>query len=185
MNMTPPTDQPQHVVALFDDRARAGTAIEALQAQGIAPERISVALQQDQAETTPEEIKAIEREAEQTGTGVAVGSTASGLAGLLGGLALTAIPGLGPFVGVGVLVSTLGGAALGSALGERIAQLGTLGVPEERLQRYGTALEAGRVMVAVSAQDADEVIRIREALAVHNADGIEVYAHPTTKERSG
>ncbi len=179
---TPPAaHQPQLVLAIFDDRTRAGAAIGALQEQGIAPERISAALRHDQTEVTPEQMAAIDQEAEATGAGVAVGGAVGGLAGLLGGLALTAIPGLGPLVGVGVLVSTLGGAAIGSALGERLAHLG---VPGERIQRYGAALEAGHVMVAVSARDTDEAIRAREALALHNPDEIEVYPQPEAEQRS-
>lgn len=179
----PPADnQPQLVLATFDDRTRASAAIGALQEQGIPAERISAALRQEQVEVTPEQMAAIDQEAEATGAGVAVGGAVGGLAGLLGGLALTAIPGLGPFVGLGVLASTLGGAAIGSALGERIAHLSTLGVPEQHIQRYETALEAGHIMVAVSVRDRNEAIRAREALALHAADGIEVYPQQANAE---
>jgi hypothetical protein len=178
----PDRRQPQTVFAIFREREEAGAAIGALQQQGFPPEQISAALRHDQAEVTPEEIEIIDQEAEATGAGVAVGGTAGGLVGFLGGLALSAIPGIGPFFGLGVLVTTLGGAAVGSALGERLAELGQLGVPEERTHRYGEALEAGHVMVAVSANDADEVIRAREALALHHADEIEVYTRPDEKQ---
>lgn len=182
---TPPaTRHPQLVLAIFDDRARAGAAIGALQEEGIPPERISAALRHDQTEVTPEQMAAIDEEAEATGAGVALGGTVGGLAGLLGGLALTAIPGLGPFVGVGVIVSTLGGTAIGSVLGERIAQLSRLGIPEEHIQRYGAALEAGHIMVTVSARDPDEAIRTREALALHSPDQVEVYPQPETEQRA-
>jgi hypothetical protein len=81
-------------------------------------------------------------------------------------------------LGIGVLTTTFGGAALGAALGERWAQehFEGLGVHPERASRYGAALEAGQIVVAVSARSTDEVLQAREALALHQADEIDVHA---------
>jgi uncharacterized membrane protein len=168
-------DHRQLVVAIFHEQPRAEAAVRALRDGGFGDDRLSVLFRPDNVTVSEEELVAIERDAEATGTDVAVGSTVGGLAGLLGGLALFSIPGLGPLLGVGVLATTIGGAALGSALGERAAHLQQLGVPHERTQRYGSALESGQIILAVFANDADDVMRAREILALQQADEIDVH----------
>ncbi len=167
-------DDAQLVLAIFTDRARAEAAVQALQQRGLADDQISVLFRHDDVTVSAEEAVAIDREAESTGTAVAVGGTVGGLAGLVGGLAMFSIPGLGPFFGVGVLATTIAGAALGSAAGERAAHFQQLGLPEERSARYSTALEAGEIVLAVQANNAQDVIASREVLAVHGADEIDV-----------
>lgn len=181
-SMPIPADQPQLVVAVFEDRARADAAVQALRGRGVPDNDISVILRHDHTSITPDQMEAIDRESTSVSTDVAVGGTVGGLAGLLGGLALFSIPGLGPFLGTGVLVSTLGGAAIGSAVGERWAHghFESLGVSQERSARYGTALETGSVVVAITARDAAAVMLLREALTMQAAEEIDVYAQGTT-----
>lgn len=173
-------NQPQLVLAIFADRARAETAVRALHERGFAADRISVLLRHDEVEISPEQAVALDREAESLSTTVALGSTVGGLAGLLGGLAVFSIPGIGPLLGVGVLATTIGGAALGAYAGERATHFQELGVPAERSERYSTALESGSVVLAVSAHSADEVMRAREVLALQQAEEIDVHAQPAS-----
>ena len=168
-------EQPQVVLAIFDDRARAEAAVQALSERGITRDQLSVLFRHDDVNITSEEMVALDREAEATGTAVAFGGTVGGLAGLLGGLAVFSIPGIGPFLGVGVLATTIGGAALGAAAGERATHFKEFGMPDERSSRYGQALETGSVVLAVSARNAEEVMAAREALALQQADEIDVY----------
>jgi hypothetical protein len=170
-----PADRPQMVMAIFDERARAEAAVQALQQRGFANEQISILFRHNETSVTPEQLAAMDREAEATGTDVAIGSVVGGLAGLLGGLAVFSIPGLGPFLGYGVLATTFGGAAVGSAIGENMAHFSTLGVPDHRSPHYQTALQSGDVVLAVTAHNADEVMRARELLALERADEIDVY----------
>lgn len=168
------TTEPQVVLAIFDDRGHAEAAVRELQARGIPNERLSVLARHDDTTITPEQMVELDREAEATGTAVALGGTVGGLAGLLGGLAVFSIPGIGPLLGAGVLATTIGGAALGAAAGERATHFRELGLPDDRSTRYGTALESGSVIVAVHAQGADDVMVARETLALHKADEIDV-----------
>src|ERR1700686_92019 len=55
--------------------------------------------------------------APEAGAGAAVGSVVGGGAGLLAGLGLLAIPGVGPVVAAGWLVSTVVGAVAGAGAG--------------------------------------------------------------------
>ena len=167
----------QIVLATFMDPERAGAAVNALRAQGVAEENISVAVRHDARDISAEEMAAIDREAEAVGTDVAVGSVAGGLAGFVAGLALFSIPGLGPFLGVGVLAGTLGGAALGSAVGERASHFTALGVPQERADLYHGALAAGHVVVALTTNDRETVMLAREALTLNGAEEIDVHPY--------
>ncbi|PLS79232.1 MAG: hypothetical protein CYG59_14175 [Chloroflexi bacterium] len=179
--MIPEPNQPQLVMAIFAEQERAHAAVQALQQQSFANDQLSVLLRHDDVSITPTEAVAMDREAEATGTAVALGGTVGGLAGLLGGLAMFSIPGLGPLFGVGVLATTLGGAALGSAAGERAVHFGGLGLPEERSDRYGSAIAAGEVVVAISAANAQQVMTSREVLALHQADEIDVFPQQPVK----
>ncbi len=174
MNVPEPNER-QLVLAIFGDRQRAESAVRALTQTGLASDQISVLFRHDDTSITAEEAVAIDRDAEATGTAVAFGGTVGGLAGLLGGIAMFSIPGLGPLFGVGVLAATLGGAALGSAAGERAVHFGHLGLPSERHGRYGTALETGETVIAVSVNNVQEVMRSREVLALEQADEIDVF----------
>ena len=171
--------EPQIVLATFENHEQAGTAVQALRGRGIPEANISVAVRHDPLEVSAEEMAELDKEAEDTGTDVAVGSAAGGLAGFVAGLALFSIPGFGQFLGLGVLAATLGGAAIGSAAGERLAHFTALGVPEDRAERYGEALGAGHVVVAITAPDAQTVMVAREVLGEHEADEIDV--HPLSQ----
>lgn len=172
-----PVEQPQLALAIFDAPDRAAAAIRALQSDGFPDDRLSVlARHRDSTEITPEEAVALEREAEATSTSVALGSTVGGLAGLLGGLAIFAVPGIGPLFGAGVLATTIGGAVLGAAAGERAAHFRELGLPEHRSERYQRALESEEIIVAVEARNGSEAMRAREILALHEA--LEIDVHP-------
>lgn len=172
-------DQPQLVLAICDDRTRGEAAVRALRERGFTDEQVSVLFRHDDTNISAEQMIALDRATEAEGTAVALGSTVGGLAGLIGGLAMFSIPGIGPFLGVGVLATTIGGAALGAAAGERATHFKALGLPDERQARYGAALEAGSMIIAVQARNADEVMRARETLALHQADEIDVQPrHP-------
>jgi hypothetical protein len=168
---------PQIVLATFEDQGRAGTAMEALRARGIPEGDVSVAVRHDNPEVSAEEMAELDAEADATGTDVALGGVAGGLAGFVAGLALFSIPGLGPFLGIGVLAGTLSGTALGSAIGGHIGQLNKLGIPPETAERYGTALEAGHVVLAVTASDATVAATAQEVLTINGAESIDVHPY--------
>lgn len=176
--------QTQLVLATFEQQQTAGEAVQALRARGIPEQHISLAVRHDSPEVSAREMAALDREAEATGADVAVGSAAGGLMGFIAGLALFSIPGLGPFLGVGVLASTLGGAAIGSAVGERVAHFIGLGLPEERAAHYRTALEAGHVVVAITAPDANTLMVAREVLTQHGASAIDAHPAPASNPAS-
>lgn len=80
-----------------------------------------------------------------------------GTAGLLTGLGMMAIPGLGPIVAVGWLLSTLtgavSGAAVGGIAGNVYRSLIAAGVSEADANIYSAGIERGETFLAVRVSD--------------------------------
>lgn len=135
------------IEGLFDTRAQARRAVEALEAAGIPSGDISIIANQADADDGVGDAYT----AEGAGTGAALGAVAGGGAGLLAGLGLMAIPGLGPVVAAGWLAATAAGAVAGvvggGALGGLIGSLVDAGVPEERANIYAEGVRRGGTLV--------------------------------------
>jgi hypothetical protein len=95
--------------------------------------------------------------AESAGTGAGVGAAVGGVAGLLAGLGLMAIPGVGPVVAAGWLVSTLAGAAAGGVTGGVLGALTQAGISKEDAEVYAEGLRRGGAVVSARVADADAV----------------------------
>ena len=143
------------VVGVFDGPNHAETALNRLRDGGCRPEQVSVAAQ-DKGET--------EQMVENTGmgsgtaTGAVAGGLLGGLAGFLVGISAMVIPGIGPIVGSGILLSTLAGAGIGAAAGGLIGALAEHGVPEEDARGYEEHVRRGSILLTVHA-DTDEEAR--------------------------
>jgi uncharacterized protein (TIGR02271 family) len=92
-----------------------------------------------------------------------VGTLAGGGAGLLAGLGMLAIPGLGPVVAAGWLVSTLVGAGAGAAVGGLAGSLIGAGVEENDAHAYAEGVRRGGALVTVRASE-DQVDRVVDIL---------------------
>jgi hypothetical protein len=92
--------------------------------------------------------------------------------GLLLGSAFFWIPGIGPLLVGGPLVSTIVGAVEGAAVGGGLSALGaalySIGIPKDSVLRYETALQADSFLVIVHG-DAADVERARGVLAEQEA----------------
>ena len=93
--------------------------------------------------------------AEAAGAGAGMGAVAGGAVGVLAGLGLMAIPGVGPIVAAGWLVSTLAGAAAGGAAGGVIGALTQAGVGKDEANIYAEGLRRGGAVVSARVADAD------------------------------
>jgi hypothetical protein len=135
------------VHALFDSYIEASRAVRALEAHGIASEDISLIANKSDVHT--EETPNPTAEGAELGTGI--GAIAGGTGGLLAGLGVLAIPGIGPVVAGGWLVSTIlgfiTGAATGLAAGSVIGALMQAGVPEDHAHLYAEGIKRGGTLV--------------------------------------
>jgi phage tail tape-measure protein len=163
-----PPGQEQLIVALFSERTGAEQAIAALQQAGFRQEQLGVVVQQAHHVLPPQAEAALDQEAEATGTGVAIGSVAGSAAGFATGAALGAIGGpVGVVIGgiAGAVAGLTAGAAIGESLGERATGGAHFGAPQERVQQFNTALEAGHIAVQVHARSVEDVTRARQVLS--------------------
>jgi uncharacterized protein (TIGR02271 family) len=76
-----------------------------------------------------------------------------GLGGLLVGLGALAIPGIGPVLAAGPLVSALAGAGIGAATGGLLGALVNAGIPEEHAGYYAEGVRRGGTLVTVQTDD--------------------------------
>ena len=149
---------------LYDSYTEAQAAVNALEAAGVKHGDISIiASNADnwyspdrKAGTFPDrDLDGKDDRAEAAGTGAGVGAAVGGAAGLLAGLGLMAIPGVGPVVAAGWLVSTLAGAAAGGATGGVIGALTQAGVSKADADVYAEGLRRGGAVVSARVADVD------------------------------
>jgi hypothetical protein len=112
--------------------------------------------------------------AEGAEAGAGIGGVAGGIVGLLTGLGLMAIPGVGPVVAAGWLVSTAAGAVAGGAAGGIIGALTQAGTSEEDASAYAEGIRRGGTLVTARVPDADkaryEAILDRSSVNIRDRD---------------
>jgi uncharacterized protein (TIGR02271 family) len=183
------------VVALYDDLSDAHRAISDLVDSGYRRDDISLvanASNEEYRRYFDEEGRYVARDedmdmddvsrqraaageltpAEGAGAGAGIGAAIGGVGGLVIGLGLLAVPGVGPALAAGPLVSALVGAGIGAAAGGLMGALVNSGVPEEQAGYYSEGVRRGGSLVSVSADDA-EADRAADIMARHNAVDIE------------
>jgi uncharacterized membrane protein len=147
------------VIAVYDDFDKAYRVVDALQKSGFTRADISV-IANDADGVYADNLRRGElindddvNAAEGAGFGALVGA----LTGLVIGLGALAIPGLGPVIAAGPIVSALAGttvgAAAGAATGGIVAALVDLGVDEDDAGLYAEGIRRGGTMVAVKTRD--------------------------------
>lgn len=143
------------MTALFDDYAQAAQAVRALEAAGFAEAEISLVVSTLDDEVGEDEADA--RAADGAGAGAGIGAVIGGAGGLLAGVGALAIPGLGPVVAAGWLVSTaigaVAGAALGGATGGVIGVLTGSGVHEHDAHVFAEGVRRGGSVVSVRTEE--------------------------------
>lgn len=143
------------MTALFDDYGQAAQAVRALESAGIAGDDISLVVS-----TLEEEVGETRLDTDAAGgagTGAGIGAVIGGAGGLLAGLGAIAIPGIGPVIAAGWLVSAAIGAAAGAALGGAAGGLiGTLtgsGVHEQDAHVFAEGVRRGGSVVSVRIEE--------------------------------
>jgi hypothetical protein len=149
---------------LYDSYDNARAAVRDLEAAGIARSDISIIASnadnwytdERKATTYPDrDLDGKDDRAEAAGAGAGLGAAAGGVAGLLAGLGVMAIPGVGPVVAAGWLVSTLAGAGAGALTGGALGALTQAGVSKEDADVYAEGLRRGGAVVSARVPDRD------------------------------
>ena len=181
----------QTVVGLYDHVSQARAAIQNLVDSGFKRDNISFTANASAAEygeyfdeegryredTTAEHRDTEYRDDEMTSgegasAGAGIGATIGGLGGLLMGLGLLAVPGVGPALAAGPIVSTLVGAGIGGIAGGLMGALVNSGVPEEEAGHYSEGVRRGGSLVMLTVED-DRVNDVERIMNEHDPVDIE------------
>jgi len=163
------------VTGVFRSRADAERVLNQMQSLGISEDRVTL-LSPDKNAKGLSSVPVVS--AEQPGMGKAVGAIVGAAAGLSGGALAAAaiIPGVGPITAIGLLggaILAAAGGGVGAAVGGKMENAMTDGLPEDELFVYEDALRKGRSVVVAMAEDAAEASRLRELLNIEGAESVD------------
>jgi len=187
------------ITRLFDTRSDAENAVRELETMGIPHSDISIVANQAEtdghgtvsgtASEAAHETGAAVRSADDQGDvtrGTNTGAILGGAGGLLAGLGLLAIPGLGPIVAAGWLLTTAAGAGIGAAGGAAtggiVGALRHAGHTEGDANVYSEGVRRGGTLVSARVDDS----RLSDAEALlrrHN--GVDAATRGTDYRSSG
>ncbi len=165
------TPSGSRVSALFDSRAQAEAAVNAIRAQGVSEQHFSIISQQ----TTDTTSGGTGEHHNDAGSDVAKGTLAGMGVGTMFGIAAALIPGVGPFITAGTLLTAalgavgggaVAGAVVGGTTGLIASALARAGYSDEESQHYGQAIERGGVLVVVDTGDLNNAA-VQQILAQH------------------
>jgi len=171
-----PAKNENSVVAIFDDHTGAENAVTELKDSGYDVKKLSI-IGRDYH--TEESVVGFYNTGDRMKYWGKLGAFWGGLWGLLFGAAFLFIPGVGPVIAAGSVVtwiiSALEGAVVVGGLSALGAGLFGLGVPKDSIVKYETSIKAGKFLL-IAHGTADEVDKARAILQTSGA--AEVNVHP-------
>jgi uncharacterized membrane protein len=172
------------IAGLFDTFEDTERAVNEMQNLGISRERIGV-LARD-AVLRDRIVGDSDPEAESAGAGAVGGTALGGLGGLLVGLSSITIPGLGPVITAGTIITALGttaaGAGIGAATGGILGALAGAGISEADAQVYAESVRRGSLLLTVEVDDSMSPL-VMEVL--DRANAVDISARREELHRSG
>src|SRR5881409_5089 len=148
----------QAVFCLTKTENQALTIVEQLKAGGFSPNDISV-LFPDKTGTKDFAHEHHTKAPEGAATGAGAGGVLGGGLGWLAGIGALAIPGLGPFIAAGPIMSALSGAGAGGVVGGITGALIGMGIPEYEAKRYEGMIKEGGILLSVHCDNSEWVSR--------------------------
>jgi hypothetical protein len=162
------------VSGVFNSATDAERALVEMRSIGIRDHQMTL-LTPGKPESKVQSVPAVA--AEQPGMGKAIAAVLGGSAGFSGGaLVMAAIPGVGPITAIGLLGSAIlaaAGAGVGAAVGGKLENSMTQGLPEDELFVYEDALRKGRSVVIVMVEDESKASLVRELLKAEGAEAVD------------
>jgi uncharacterized membrane protein len=157
-------DEKNAVVAIFNSHTEAEAAIKELQKSRFDMKQLSIV---GKDYHTEEHVVGYYNTGDRMRYWGKLGAFWGGLWGMLLGSAFFAIPGIGPLVVAGPLVSCIVGALEGAAVYGGMSALGaalySIGIPKDSVISYETALKSDKFLV-IAHGTADEVQRAKSIL---------------------
>ena len=147
------------MTVLFDDRAHAEAAVNELRQLGVDESKMSIIARNDNGVVGDGVAH------DHDGSDVAKGTAAGMGVGALFGIAAALIPGVGPFITAGTLLTAalgavgggaVAGAVVGGTTGLIASALAKAGYDEHESNYYGQAVEGGSTLVAIDTTGLNE-----------------------------
>jgi hypothetical protein len=91
---------------------------------------------------------------------------------LLAGIGALAIPGVGPLIAAGPIVSALAGLGVGGAVGGFTGALIGVGIPEYEAKRYEGRLQKGGILLSVHCDTSEEIKSAKEIMKRTGAEDV-------------
>ena len=161
-------------IAVLNTHLEAEEAIKELQVSGFDMKKLSIV---GKDYLTEEQVIGYYNAGDRMGYWGKQGAFWGSLWGVLFGSAFFLVPGLGPLVIAGPLVSTIVGALEGAAIVGGLSALGaalySIGIPNDSIVKYETAIKSEHFVLIVHGSDGD----IRQASAILATMGHEVEVH--------
>jgi len=159
------------VFGIYQNAKQAERTVDDLLAAGFSNDDISVLLPDNEGTKDFAHDKST-KAPEGTTAGVTTGGIIGGTLGLLAGIGVLAIPGVGPFIAAGPIMSALAGLGVGGAVGGLIGALVGMGIPEYEAKRYEGHIKAGGVLLSVHCDTAVRINRAKDLLKHTGAQDI-------------
>ena len=159
------------VYGIYSSRQHAEEAIDAMRKAGFSAADISVMFPDNLGNKDfghERHTKAPEGAAAGAATLGAVGTAL----GWLVGVGALAIPGVGPFIAAGPILTALAGLGAGTVLGGLTGALVGAGIPEYEAKRYEGRIRSGGVLLSIHCTDEHWINRAKEMLRHTGAEDI-------------
>jgi len=159
------------VYGIYSSRTHVEAGIDALKDAGYRNTDISVLFPHNDG-SKDFAIKNSTKLPEGAAVGAGSGAVLGGTLGALVGMGALVIPGVGPFIAAGPIMTALAGASVVGAVGGLGGALIGAGMPEYEAKRYVGRLEKGGILLSVHCSTSDEIEKASELLKFTGADDI-------------
>lgn len=170
------------IFCIAGSNEQALSLIEQLRSAGIPGSAVS-ALLADRRSTQDFAHETGTRAPEGAVTGLSAGGLLGGTLGWLAGMGALAIPGVGPFLAAGPVLTALGGAVAGAMVGGIAGTLVGMGVTKELATHYERKIHQGEVLVSVHADEPQVLERARRVFEAAGVRDIGVAGEPPVVTR--
>jgi uncharacterized membrane protein len=167
------------IVAVYNNHAEAENAVQQLQRGGFDMKKLSIV---GKDYHTEEHVVGYYNAGDRMKSWGKWGAFWGGLWGLLFGAAFFVVPGIGPVLVAGPLVTWIVAALEGAAVVGGLSAIGagmySIGIPKDSIVRYEAALKADK-FVLIAHGTADEVAKAREM--IQRTSPVEINVHAAEK----